>query len=148
MWIFISEPSGKEYKELIDFASELCNEFILVRRCDDINESMEILLKQLSNFLIEIKEQQSWPGTQLLEGHAKVHYYILNTTTKEVLKKYSESLYSWLEPNLLEDLCFIKKDKQPWLVSIAHEQFSWIDNNTRDEIDSLMSIEGIMLEEQ
>lgn len=148
MWIFTSEPSGRAYKELIDFASEVCNGFILVRRCDDINESVDILLKQLGDFLIEIKEQQGWPGTQLLEGYANVYYYKLNTTTKEVLKKYSESLYSWLEPNLLEDLCFLKKDRQPWLVSIAHEQFSWIDNNTWDEIDRLMSIEGIMLEEQ
>jgi hypothetical protein len=82
MWIFINEPYGIAYKELIDFASEICSEFILVRRCDDRNENVDILLMQLRDFIIEIKEQQSWTGTQLLEGNAKVHYYKLNTTTK------------------------------------------------------------------
>lgn len=148
MWIFSKEPAGKTYEDLIDIAADLCNEFLLVRRNGvDLNENGEKLLIELSNCLIEIKEQQSWPGTELLEGYAKVYYFKLNDVSKELLKRYSKGLYSWKQPLLLEDLCFFKKGRQPWITTISHELFSWIDCNTNDEIKKVMDIDGIELEE-
>lgn len=147
MWIFSAEPKGKSYEELIDLAAKLCNEFILVRRHkDNLSGNAENLLKELNNFLVEEKEQQSWPGTKI-GGYAIVYYFKLNDVTKEILKKYSKCLYSWIEPLLLQDLCFLKEDRKSWIVNIAHEQFSYIDNNSCDDINELRSIKGIQLEE-
>ncbi|WP_105616760.1 hypothetical protein [Vallitalea okinawensis] len=148
MWIFSNEPIGKGYKELIDLAAIYCNEFILVKRFeDDLSKNADCLLKHLSGFLVEIKDQEEWPGTRISGGYAKVYYYILNNTTKEIIKKYSKGLYSWRGPLLLEDLCFLKEGRKPWIINIAHEQFSYMNNNTDDEINELKAIKGIELEE-
>lgn len=147
MWIFSKEPKGKSYEELIDLATKVCNEFILVRRYrDNLSESVDRLLKDLSEFLVEEKEQQSWPGTKTTE-YVIVYYFKLNDITKEVLKKYSKGLYSWMEPMLLQDLCFLKGDRRPWIINIAHEQFSYIENNSDDDINKLKGIKGLQLEE-
>lgn len=147
MWIFSTEPKDKAYEELIDLAEKICNEFILVRRHkDNLSKNVDSLLNELSEFLVEEKEQQSWPGTEI-GGYAKVYYFKLNDITKEIIKKYSKGLYSWREPILLQDLCFLKGDRTPWIVNIAHEQFSYIDNGNDNDINKLSHIEGIQLEE-
>lgn len=147
MWIFSTEPKGKSYEELIDFAASLCNEFMLVRRKkDNASENVKNLLKDLNEFIIEEKKQQSWHGTRI-GGYALVYYFKLNDITKEIIKKYSEGLYSWIEPLLLQDLCFLKENREPWIINTAHEKFSFISNCSNDEIDKLTSISGIELEE-
>jgi hypothetical protein len=147
MWIFSTEPKGKTYEELIDLAAKLCTEFILIRRDrDQLNENVENLLTELNEFKIEEKEQQSWPGTRTTE-YVIVYYFKLNNISKELLKKYSKSLYSWVEPKLLQDLCFLREERKPWIVNIAHEQFSYIENSDEEDINKLRCINGIQLEE-
>lgn len=148
MWIFAKEPIGKSYEELIDLATKVCNEFILVRgHLDYISKNSDNLLKELSKFLIEEKQQQSWPGTELEGGYALVYYFKLNDLTKEILKKYSDRLYSWMEPMLLSDLCFLKEERKPWIINIPHEQFCYLENSSNENINALKSIQGIELEE-
>ena len=139
---------NETYERLIDYAIEVCQEFTLVCWSDVLSETANCVLNELNDYLIEIKEQQSWPGTNLFQGYTKVYYYHLNDITKEVLKNHATSLYSWVEPKLLEDLTFFKKDRKPWLISIAHEHFSWIDNYTTNELATLILIKGILVEEQ
>lgn len=148
MWIIVEEPVREAYNMLIDYAAEVCEEFTLVQRDDDLNEKAAYVLYKLIDNLIEVKEQQSWPGTELRDSSAHVYYYRLNQITKEILKNHASSLYSWIEPNLLEDLSFFKKDRKPWLITISHEQFGWIDNFTSDEISTLILQKGIPMEEQ
>ncbi len=146
MWIFSTEPKGKSYEELLDLAEKLCNEFILIRRDRyNLSKNAENLLKELSKFQVEEKEQQSWPGTRTTQ-YVTVYYFVLNYVTKDILKKYSKSLYSWMEPSLLEDLCFFKDNRKPWIINIAHEKFSYIDNCNDDEIKKLKCIKEIQLE--
>lgn len=147
MWVFSKEPCGKVYEDLIDLVANFSDEFILVRRySDNLSENIDNLLRELSSFLLEIKEQQSWPGTELLNGYAKVFYYKFNEATKKILKSYTSSLYSWKHPFLLEDLCFFKEARKPWIITVAHESFGWIDCYTDYEIDKIKSIDGIELE--
>lgn len=147
MLVFSTEPKGKSYEELIDLATNICSEFILVRRHKgNLSKSVENLLNELSDFLVEEKVQRSWPGTEI-GGYAIVYYFKLNDITKEIIKKYSKGMYSWLEPMLLQDLCFLKDDRNPWIVNIAHEKFSYIENSHDDDIIKLKCIKGIQLEE-
>jgi len=81
----------------------------------------------------------------LLRGYVVVYYYKLNEVSKELLKKHCRSLYMWRQPILLEDLCFLKEGRKPWLNNVCHEEVSWITNETDDEIDMLKSIKGIKL---
>lgn len=147
MWIFSTEPKGKTYEELIDLAGQICSEFILVRRHKDIlSKNVENLLKELSDFLVEEKIQESWPGTDT-GGDNIVYYFKLNNITKEIIKKYSQGMYSWMEPMLLQDLCFLKDGRNPWIINIAHEKFSYLENSNDDDIIKLKSIKGIQLED-
>lgn len=146
MLIFSKEPEGKVYEELIDVVAELCDEFILVNRGGrDLSENAEKLLNELDSCKIKVKKQSSWTGTTLLRSHANVYYYRLNDISKEILKKYAKSLYSWSHPILLEDLCFLNKNEKPFIINIAHEQFSYIDSSTKEQLAKLKSIKGIKL---
>jgi hypothetical protein len=43
-----------------------------------------------------------------------------------VLKKATNALYGWVQPELPEDLCLLRDEKEAWLVSIAHERDSYL----------------------
>lgn len=55
----------------------------------------------------------------------------------------TKSIYCWK--------CFLKEDRKPWIVNIAHEQFSYIENSVNEDINedikALKTIEGLTLEE-
>lgn len=140
MLIFSEEPKGKTYEALVDLAAELCDEFILVKHLENDLDSLFI---ELDSFLVEVKQQQSWPGTELLKGCAEVYYYHLNSESKQLLKNYFEGLYLFEKSSAFQDLCFLKQGRKPWLITISHEQFAYIKNYNDYEIDKLESIEGI-----
>jgi hypothetical protein len=149
MLIFRKEPKGDVYVQLIDLATTICSEFILVNRHQmNIGEKGNLVIQELTPYLKEIKEQDSWPGTQLLEHTATVHYYYLNNDSNKVLKKYVTSLYSWQQPDFPEDLCFLKAQGKPWLISISHEGFSYIQNTNAVELEKLKLIKGIDLADE
>lgn len=85
------------------------------------------------------------PGTELLGHFANIYYYKIDDNAKEVLKKYANSLYEWLSPNLPEDLCFFKENKEVWLASIAHEKDSWFNYLSEEEKEQLYGI-GLVLQ--
>ena len=40
----------------------------------------------------------------------------------DILVKAADGLFDWLEPRLPEDLCLLRSDGSPWLVTITHER--------------------------
>lgn len=144
MIILESEPKGNVYRELIDIASSVCSQFILVIRDSiNLNDNAIKSLSDLKPFLQETKQQQEWPGTQLLRDTATVNYYLLNEKSKQILNSYTNNLYSWVQPDLPEDLSFIKSDGKAWLINTSHENFSYVDTDSVDEIRRIKSIQGI-----
>ncbi len=132
------EPIGEQYHMLIDFISTNCDQFFLVERDDmDVEENARLLKKELQPNLLAIKNQSAWIGTKLLNGQtAKVHYYYLTENTKQILKKYASSLYSWTQPELLEDLTFLKNNN-PWFVTVGHEKFAYFEENSPEIEEAL-----------
>ena len=59
---------------------------------------------------------------------------------KKILKQASNSLHDWIQPNLPEDLSFIKNHK-PWLINTSHEYESYIETEEEYEIDKIIKIE-------
>lgn len=145
---FAKEPIGQAYKDLVDFASTICTTFILVKRSQsflEINSSCDEVLDEFESYKIISRSQNNWPGTILCGHNATVYYYLLNHKSKELLKKHAKGLFSWIHPALPEDLCFLKSDGNPWLISIAHEREAWVDTEKDEEIEKLKSIKGIAL---
>jgi len=141
----ISDVKGINYEMLIDYAMELCNEFSLVSilLIKDSTQTIKDILDELSPFLNQVIpggdskiEDLSWNGLP-------VHYYKLNEVTAKILKKHSNSLYSWMFPTLPQDLCFYKVGRKPWLVNISHEQETYSYYVTDNEIQKLLKIEGL-----
>ncbi|SHI52094.1 hypothetical protein [Clostridium magnum] len=144
MLFFDAEPIGNVYGEIIDTASSICNQFILVERHSiSLNDNAIKVLKELNPFLLEKREQQEWLGTELFGDTATVNYYSLNEKSKHILKTHAKGLYSWVQPNLTEDLSFIKDSGEAWLINIAHEYCSYIDSDDDDELMRIKSISGI-----
>jgi hypothetical protein len=91
--------------------------------------------------------QSEWPGTKLLDSTALVYYFDLNKDSAEHLSKASTDLYSWLLPNLPEDLCLIKDDGNPWLVTISHEKDAYLLLSEEEKNDLLLEIPELVVKE-
>ncbi len=119
----IREPRGKLYRDILDYATRVCREALLV-----VGETIPLaasgnrVIEKLEPFLIERGMRSEWPGTKLLCDKAQVFRYSLNSECARILKESSSGLYDWCQPSLPEDLSFSRTHGDPWLVSIAHEK--------------------------
>ncbi len=124
------EPQGDLYLKLIEYATTQCDVALLVVRHSvllaPLDPEGERVLEQLEPFLKRKAELSEWPGTELLGHTALVHYYNLEPQCVQILKQATDALYSWVQPRLPEDLCFLRSDGEPWLVSIAHERDAYL----------------------
>jgi hypothetical protein len=137
---------GEKYKDFIKFAINNSERFILVERNDmDKGSNIALLLKALDPYLISIEYGNEWPGTNLMGNNAKIYYFNSHSQCSEILLKFSNSIFSWVQPNLLEDLCFLKENNNPWIVNVAHEYELLFINLTANEYDTLKKI-GIEFE--
>ena len=115
--LITSEPKNNIYRSLIDLAFDLCDEFILVLHKEyRIFDSAKSIIEKLKPYLIEMKEQSTWAGTQLYEDTACVYHYRTSTRAREIIKEVSSAFIS-VDNNLIfpEDLSFYKNGK-PWLM--------------------------------
>ncbi|WP_350344086.1 stage III sporulation protein AH [Proteinivorax tanatarense] len=143
--INIKNPTKQVYKDLLAVAFEVCDIFVLVVRKDlDKNDSLNTILQRLEPFLIKSREQSKWPGTTTYgeEPVAKVHYYRTDNAAKDILIQAADSLYKWIQPELPEDLSFLKREKE-WLINTSHEKDCLIITNEKAEINNIVNIEGI-----
>ncbi|KOY17409.1 hypothetical protein [Paenibacillus xylanivorans] len=141
----LEEPTGVAYKQLVSLAFSLCDEFILVKRDQiELNEDGKRFIEEIKPYIKEIKKQEGWPGTQLFGHYADVFYFDCNEELKQILLRKVDRLYEWLQPELLEDLCFYKNNKE-WLVTITHEKEGIIKTTDNQEILMIREIEGIMI---
>lgn len=143
--IITSDPQNDVYKSLIDLSFDVCDEFILVVRKDaglNFNDNGKLVLQKLNGSLKEMREQSKWAGTELRGSTAYVYYYGTDNQAREIIKEVSNSLYSWVQPDLPEDLSFIKNGKS-WLINTAHERESCILTEDREEINRILNIKGL-----
>jgi hypothetical protein len=77
----------------------------------------------------------------------EVYYYRVNEDSKRLIKEAANSLYSWIPPDLPDDLTFYKQGK-PWLTNTAHEEQSSIETEDEGEIERIKNIKGIEIEQK
>ncbi|MEJ9216800.1 hypothetical protein P4H46_01030 [Paenibacillus glucanolyticus] len=141
----LEEPKGTTYKDLLEVAFSTCDEFLLVKRDQlDLNKNAKQWIEEIKPHIKEIRRQDAWPGTTLLGHYADVYYFNCNQELKEVLIRKTDHLYQWLQPELLEDICFYKKG-EVWLATVAHEQIGVIMTEDENEIEKIRGIKGIKM---
>jgi hypothetical protein len=119
------EPVGALYRKLIEIAVSQSARAYLVTRLDNGELSARAMdaLALLKSERIECRASSEWPGTELLNGAtATVSEYRCTPRLAEALSSLASGLYEWVEPELPEDLGFLRTDGSPWLASIAHER--------------------------
>lgn len=127
------------YYKFLDLAFDVCDQFMfIVRKGNSLNYKGLSLIVDLEDSFIEKKEQNEWIGTWSDE-FVDVYYYKTTDSAKKTLKKYSNSLHTWIHPDLPEDLCFVKRGK-PWLINVSHEELSSVNAN-EEEIDAMIEME-------
>lgn len=148
MYTLVSEPRGELYSKLLFYSLKLCKSFLLViRPTVAVKNSAKNVIDELKPYLIEKKAQSEWPGTKLMDGEALVYYFHLNEESVKYLSHISDSLYSWLHPDLPEDLCLLRSDNKQWLVTIPHEKDSYIELTEEEKIELQKSIPELKLNE-
>lgn len=118
-----SDPFHDLYRGLVDFALQTCPLGLLVLRPDtELTEEGLSFLASLRPFVESEERSDRWPGTELLWDEATLFYFRLEPGSARLLKAATDHLYGWCHPELPEDLCFLRADREPWLGTIAHEE--------------------------
>ncbi|SHH81632.1 hypothetical protein SAMN02746098_01420 [Desulfosporosinus lacus DSM 15449] len=93
--------------------------------------------------MICCKEQNEWPGTISIPT-AIVYYFHTSERSKEIVVEITNSLFDWHAPNLPDDLCFLKGNKE-WLINTAHERICDVVTENESEIEKLKRIDRLMV---
>ena len=134
----LAEPVGRDYCALLTAGQAVCDEVSLVVRPGiSLSPNGEKLLIQLESFILQVGEKSEWPGTRLLQETATVYRFKFSSRCAEILSSAASGLYSWVQPDLPEDLCLIRPSGDAWLVSITHERDAYLDI-TPDERNLLL----------
>ena len=121
----VAEPKGQTYIDFLKFAASRCDSFSLVWRDQfKFEQSADDVKDSLKPFLISNIRTDDWPGTKLIGHEAIVRRYRIEDEAVKTLQ-VAGSLYSWLQPNLPEDLAFYSSDGKVWVASISHEHEAW-----------------------
>lgn len=141
-----TEPTKEIYRKLLLYSLEYCDSFILVLRSTiPQTPSAKKIIKKLEPYVLKISEDSEWPGTKLTDNTATVYKFKLNRSTLELLLESAQSLYSWIQPNLPEDLCIIRHNNEPLLVTISHEKDGYLELTPVEKEDLLIKIPELEL---
>lgn len=124
---FAREPRVDEVNDLMYAAHRFCSTLTLVVRPNlGVSERAQTVLDRLSPHLLERKKSSRWPGTELLVDTATVYRFAISAGTLHLLLEWATPLFDWQQPQLPEDLYFLREDGTEWLVTIAHERDAYL----------------------
>ena len=133
MYSFDFEPRGAEYADLLRSAPAYCDSALLVVRDDIKLDDFGIsFLRSVERNSLSKKESHEWPGTILFEGSATVFRLRLDEHLSRRMTAAVDGLFDWKQPHLPEDLCLLRPNEDPWLISISHEHEAYLDINERE----------------
>ena len=143
----MAEPKGQTYNDLLNFAAFRCASFSLVWRDQFKFEPSAYEIKRALNpFLISSDRTNEWPATTLIGHEAIVCRYRVADESMKLLHR-AGALYSWLQPNLPEDLVFYASGDTAWLASISHEGQAWFLDESLGPAEIYASVPHIKIKE-
>ncbi|GAB6108954.1 stage III sporulation protein AH [Fusibacter bizertensis] len=136
-YISRTNVTDKDFNILLQILFDNSDEFILISREDIIkNANQEIVLNQLSPYLIDIRKQFSWANTELyIEENtipATVYYYKSTSEALKIIINSTNGLFDWVQPNFPEDLSFRYKGKYIFTSTTHEKEFTFIDNKLNE----------------
>jgi hypothetical protein len=124
---------GHLYRSLLEFGMSRGFRVLLVEPPRiALGPAARAVLERLAKHEVRNYTSNSWPGTTLLRDTAKVHEYALTAESRDDLLASSKEISAWQAPDLAEDLCLLRPDGSPWLVTIAHEGDCYLEVTTEE----------------
>jgi hypothetical protein len=129
IFTLINEPRGDLYRNILETAAkEAETAYVVVRLSVGSGSSAGAALDRLEPHDIGRREVTKWPGTELMfGGKATLIQFRMSSDLASLLATIADGLYDWDEPNLPEDLGFLRNDGSSWLATIAHEHGAYLE---------------------
>jgi hypothetical protein len=141
-----TEPTGATYAALIHAAARRCDKaYLIVRPTSALGPTAERWLASVEGSLLRKRSVASWPGTTLLGHEALMLEYRPDSAFVSAVLRASERLFQWQQPELPEDLGFMRANDDPWLVTIAHEGDAYLDLDDAEYREIVDLVPGLSL---
>ncbi|GAC1337791.1 MAG: hypothetical protein NVSMB29_02680 [Candidatus Dormibacteria bacterium] len=111
----IDEPVGGDYRSLLDVALPHCDSAVLGVDAQPSPEATAALAL-LEPF-----------ATQPPSAGGGIRRFRFSRESVPVLKQLAGGLYDWRGPDLPSDLCLLRSDGTPWMVSVAAQRLGYIE---------------------
>jgi len=111
----IDEPVGADYRALLDVALPHCDSAVLSVDAEPSPEAAAALA-----LLEPFATQPPSPG-------GGMRRFQFSRESLPVLEQLAGGLYDWRGPHLPSDLCLLRSDGTPWLVSVASQRLGYIE---------------------
>ncbi|MGO8686010.1 MAG: hypothetical protein ACLQT7_02320 [Candidatus Dormibacteria bacterium] len=113
----VDEPTGDDYRALLLCARSQCDTAVLsVDGGRDLDAPGEEVLERLASQL----------RSETRSGELRRLRYELSQECVDVLGE-APGLYAWQQPQRPENLCLLRHDGSPWIVSIAAERIGYVE---------------------
>ena len=113
----VDEPTGEDYRALLACARSQCETLILsVDTARDLEAEGREVLSRLRG---ELRSEAESGGVRRLR-------YGFGPAALTVLVE-APGLYAWRQPSRPENLCLLRHDGTPWIVSIAAERIGYVE---------------------
>lgn len=145
-YTLLKEPCGAEYTRLLRTLSRFCQYALLVVRPEiPLSRYGQETLQELEQDVVAKEARQEWPGTRLYGGNATVYLVRLSSHSLEILCRRANRLYEWSQPLLPEDLCLMRTETEPLLVSISHERDAYLLLSNDEQREVLTAVPSLRI---
>jgi len=113
----VDEPTGDDYRALLVCARNHCDTVVLsVDTGRELGEAAQALLGRLDQAL----------RSDNMSGATRHLRYSFTQECADVLAE-APGLFAWQQPERPENLCLLRPDGSPWIVSIAAERIGYVE---------------------
>jgi hypothetical protein len=145
MFDFMMEPEGKILESLLLWAAGIARTCGFVVRSKFPTSTKAVRLAAELRPCLEISREVSyWPGTELRGKQRAISYeYAYSMSVAHSLLDAEQKLYSWIAPEMPEDLYLLRDNGELLLGSIAHEREAWLALDDNELVGLERSVPGI-----
>jgi hypothetical protein len=125
----VKEPRGELYRNLIEAAAnQTTSAYLIVRASIKLHPSGRAALERLASHASGSHMVRAWPGTTLLGSEqAQMTEYRMNGALAQLIGELADGLFDWQQPDLPEDIGFLRGDGSVWLATTTHEHDAYFE---------------------